>query len=84
MIAPRQFGARYQCVYGGRAVDADFGEVVVRYGRVDEAGILAAIAHDLARFKLPKRAALVEALPRNTMGKVQKKVLRESYAGVMG
>ena len=68
--------------------DADFGEavvaVVVTDGDVDEAGILAAIAPDLARFKQPKRVIVVEELPRNAMGKVQKKALREEYAGVMG
>lgn len=67
---------------------ADFGEAVVAVvvvdGDIDEAGILAAIAPDLARFKQPKRVIIVEALTRNTMGKVQKKALREQYAGVMG
>lgn len=67
---------------------ADFGEAVVAVvvvdGAVNEAGILAAIAPDLARFKQPKRVIIVDALTRNTMGKVQKKALRERYAGVMG
>ncbi len=36
---------------------------------------------DLARFKQPKRVFFVDELPRNTMGKVQKNVLRESYMG---
>lgn len=66
---------------------ADFGEAVVAVvvvdGAVDEAGILAAIAPDLARFKQPKRVIIVDELTRNTMGKVQKKVLRERYVGVM-
>jgi len=68
--------------------DADFGEavvaVVVVSGGVDEAGILAAIAPELARFKQPKRVIIVDELTRNTMGKVQKKALREQYAGGMG
>ena len=34
---------------------------------------------DLARFKQPKLVKIVEELPRNTMGKVQKNVLRETY-----
>ncbi|WP_456385824.1 AMP-binding protein [Profundibacter sp.] len=67
---------------------ADFGEavvaVVVADGDVDEAGILAAIAPDLARFKQPKRVIIVDELTRNAMGKVQKKALRERFAGVMG
>jgi len=67
---------------------ADFGEavvaVVVTSGDVGEAGILAAIAPGLARFKQPKRVIIVDELTRNAMGKVQKKALRERYAGVMG
>jgi malonyl-CoA/methylmalonyl-CoA synthetase len=33
----------------------------------------------LARFKQPKRVFIVDALPRNTMGKVQKNALRDTY-----
>ena len=33
----------------------------------------------MANFKLPKRCFIVDALPRNTMGKVQKNLLREQY-----
>lgn len=35
----------------------------------------------LARYKIPKRLAIVEALPRNAAGKVLKRVLREQFAG---
>ena len=42
---------------------------------------LSAIAPDLARFKQPRAAVVVEDLPRNTMGKVQKNVLRDRYKG---
>ncbi len=65
----------------------DFGEavfavIVPQKGAVPEAGaVLAAVAGDLARFKQPKAAVVVEALPRNTMGKVQKNLLRETYKG---
>jgi len=64
----------------------DFGEavtvvVVPEQGAVlDEAAILAAIRPKLAGFKLPKRVFVVDALPRNAMGKVQKAELRRSYA----
>jgi malonyl-CoA/methylmalonyl-CoA synthetase len=64
----------------------DFGEgvtaVVVRSkeAEVDEKVILAALDGRLAKFKLPKRVVFVDELPRNTMGKVQKNVLREKYA----
>jgi malonyl-CoA/methylmalonyl-CoA synthetase len=39
-----------------------------------------AAAASLARFKQPRRMVVVDELPRNTMGKVQKNVLREQWA----
>ena len=36
----------------------------------------------LAKCKQPKQVIFLPELPRNTMGKVQKKALRESYAGL--
>ncbi len=44
-----------------------------------EAELIAALRADLAGYKLPKRAIFVDALPRNTMAKVQKNVLRDRY-----
>lgn len=38
------------------------------------------VAHDVARFKQPRAVRVVEALPRNVMGKVQKAELRKRYA----
>ncbi|MCC7320197.1 MAG: malonyl-CoA synthase [Rubellimicrobium sp.] len=38
----------------------------------------------LARFKVPRRVVLVDALPRNAMGKVQKAELRRQHAGLFG
>ncbi|GFE63417.1 malonate--CoA ligase [Litoreibacter roseus] len=64
---------------------ADFGEavigVVVPSGEDDPDidAITSAIAGNLARFKQPKQLIVVDALPRNTMGKVQKNVLRDKY-----
>ncbi len=64
----------------------DFGEgvtavVVAKPGSdVNEAGVLSAIAPRLAKFKCPKRVIIVDDLPRNTMGKVQKNLLRETYS----
>jgi malonyl-CoA/methylmalonyl-CoA synthetase len=49
-------------------------------GGVDEAAIVSALSGRLARFKQPKRVIVVPELPRNTMGKVQKNVLRERFA----
>ena len=36
----------------------------------------------LANFKIPKRCFVVDELPRNTMGKVQKALLREQHKGL--
>jgi malonyl-CoA/methylmalonyl-CoA synthetase len=41
--------------------------------------VMSALAQRLAKFKLPKRVIFVPDLPRNTMGKVQKNVLRDQY-----
>jgi malonyl-CoA/methylmalonyl-CoA synthetase len=46
----------------------------------DPERILAELRKHLARFKVPKSILFVDALPRNAMGKVQKSVLRDSYA----
>jgi malonyl-CoA/methylmalonyl-CoA synthetase len=63
----------------------DFGEAVTAVvvggaGCPDEAGVQAALEGRLARFKCPKRVLFVDELPRNTMGKVQKNLLREAHA----
>ncbi len=47
---------------------------------LDEAAVIDALRERLARFKQPRRVFFVDALPRNAMGKVQKNVLRETYA----
>lgn len=65
--------------------DPDFGEavtaiVVVRPGQtIDEAQIIATLKREIATFKVPKRVHVVDELPRNAMGKVQKNVLRERF-----
>jgi len=60
----------------------DFGEAVVAViaGTGDEAAIIAAARERLAAFKAPKRVFFVDDLPRNAMGKVEKKALRERFA----
>jgi malonyl-CoA/methylmalonyl-CoA synthetase len=67
----------------------DFGEgltaAVVRAAGappLSEVEALAALRMRLAGYKLPKRVIFVEDLPRNSMGKVEKKLLRERYAGL--
>lgn len=63
----------------------DFGEavaaaVVAQKGvALEPKAISAALAGRLASFKQPKMIAVVDDLPRNTMGKVQKNLLRERY-----
>ena len=68
--------------------DPDFGEavtaVVVPRAGADaptEAEIIGWLKARLANFKVPKRVHVVSELPRNTMGKVQKNVLRDRYSG---
>jgi malonyl-CoA/methylmalonyl-CoA synthetase len=64
----------------------DFGEgvtavvVPAKGAKLSEDEVIGALAERLAKFKQPKRVFFVEELPRNTMGKVQKNVLRETYA----
>lgn len=64
---------------------ADFGESVLailvpqKGMQINIAAIEENVRKSLARFKQPKRYEIVEELPRNTMGKVQKNILRDQY-----
>ncbi|MEK7946099.1 malonyl-CoA synthase [Pigmentiphaga sp. YJ18] len=64
----------------------DFGEAVMAVvvpkpgANLDEAAMIAELKARIANFKVPKRIHVVSELPRNTMGKVQKNVLRQTYA----
>ncbi len=66
----------------------DFGEAGVAVvtlrprAEISEAAVLAHCKAHLANFKVPKRAFFVETLPRNTMGKVQKALLREHHSAL--
>ncbi|MDO8252108.1 MAG: malonyl-CoA synthase [Rhodoferax sp.] len=66
---------------------ADFGEVGVAVviakpgASLDPGQIIGSLKTQLANFKVPKQCFVVDALPRNTMGKVQKNVLRAQYGG---
>ncbi|MCC8949821.1 MULTISPECIES: malonate--CoA ligase [Bradyrhizobium] len=67
---------------------ADFGEgvtavlVCAKGADVSEAAVLKALDGRLAKFKMPKRVFVVEELPRNAMGKVQKNILRDTYKNI--
>ncbi|MEH6728651.1 MAG: AMP-binding protein, partial [Hyphomicrobiales bacterium] len=66
----------------------DFGETVVGIivakgeSAPDLAAIKSNISTSLARFKQPKELIILPELPRNTMGKVQKKALRDQFGGM--
>ncbi len=63
----------------------DFGEAVTavvvarKNATLDPAALIAELKKNFANYKVPKRVYLVEDLPRNAMGKVQKALLRERY-----
>ena len=64
----------------------DFGEVGVAVvvakpgASLEPAELIACMKAGLANFKVPKQCHVVASLPRNTMGKVQKNLLREQYS----
>ena len=66
----------------------DFGEVGVAVvtpkpgAQLDGDALVTALKSQLANFKIPKRCFIEAELPRNTMGKVQKNLLRERYQGL--
>ena len=64
---------------------ADVGEAVTAVivprqdANLSEAQVIHALKTKIANFKVPKRVFIVNELPRNTMGKVQKNLLRDQY-----
>ncbi len=86
MFLDAQSGVKESAIIG--APHPDFGESVVAVlvpeaeGSIDLDAILAAAKVELAGFKRPRHFAIVDALPRNTMGKVQKAEMRKTYADV--
>ena len=65
--------------------DSDFGEAVTavvvlkKDALLESAEIIQSLKQNLASYKCPKSVIIVDELPRNTMGKVQKNVLRQTY-----
>ena len=68
----------------------DFGEVGVAVviakpgASVSAEAVIANLKSSLANFKIPKKCFVLNELPRNTMGKVQKNLLREQYKNLFG
>jgi len=66
----------------------DFGEGVTAVvvprasASLSEADLIHSLQARLARYKVPKRVLLIDELPRNAMGKVQKNLLRAAYAAL--
>lgn len=77
-------GIRESAVFG--VPHKDFGEAVTAViipedmqNIPDEKHIIDLLKQNLANYKVPKKIISLEILPRNTMGKVQKNILRENY-----
>jgi len=83
LVLDEQEGVLESAVIG--VPHSDFGEGVVallvpKKGQdIDVEAVAASLSENVARFKQPKKLIVVDALPRNTMGKVQKNVLRGEY-----
>jgi len=66
----------------------DFGEAVVAVvvpkagADLDGEAIMATLKRQIANFKVPKKVFIVPELPRNTMGKVQKNLLRDAHGAL--
>lgn len=65
--------------------DEDFGEIIVAVivmkisNELTEGKVQEILKNLVANFKVPKKIFFSQELPRNSMGKVQKNILRESY-----
>jgi malonyl-CoA/methylmalonyl-CoA synthetase len=80
-------GIKESAIIGG--AHADFGEVVIAILVIEsdinhdkssiEKDVIAHCKTRLANFKIPKKVEIVDALPRNAMGKVQKNLLRDRF-----
>ena len=76
-------GVNESCVIG--LTHVDFGEAVTaliveeKHSKTSEKEIFKNLKDKLAKYKHPKAIMFIDELPRNTMGKVQKNVLRLKY-----
>ncbi len=87
LLLDEQDGVKESAVIG--VPHPDFGEGVVgvivaeKDRALEEKDLLESIRSQIARYKQPKRLVFIDELPRNTMGKVQKNILRESYKEIL-
>ncbi|GLQ33728.1 malonyl-CoA synthase [Amylibacter marinus] len=85
-VLDAQFGVLESAVIG--VPHPDFGETPVGIlvarprAKLDIVSIQTGLAGQLARFKQPRQLIVVDILPRNTMGKVQKNLLRKQYTNL--
>ena len=84
LLLDEQPGVKESAVIG--LPHKDFGEAVTGVvvpedinNPPDEQEIIAELKRQLASYKTPKKIVFIDELPRNTMGKVQKNILRETY-----
>jgi malonyl-CoA/methylmalonyl-CoA synthetase len=68
----------------------DFGEAVIAVlvpedmqHLPEEQAVISELKQKIANYKVPKKIIFLEQLPRNTMGKVQKNILREDYRDIL-
>ena len=86
LLLDEQVGVLESAVVG--APHPDFGESVVAIlvgddnAEIDLEIIERNLAKAIAKFKRPKKFIIIDSLPRNAMGKVQKNMLRENYKGI--
>ncbi len=87
LLLDEQDGVKESAVIG--VPHPDFGEGVVgvivaeKDRALEEKDLLESIRSQIARYKQPKRLVFIDELPRNTMGKVQKNILRDSYKDLL-
>ena len=87
LILDEQNGVKESAVIG--IPHADFGESVIGVitletgHQVDLEAMLEKVGASLARFKHPRRLVVVDELPRNSMGKVQKNILRDQFQSLL-
>ncbi len=72
------------------APHADLGEAVLAViapetgAAPDAKEVIKSLRANLAGYKVPKKIVVIDALPRNAMGKIQKSVLRQTYEDAFG